>query len=164
MEAVFEILLEILLTVYYGIAVIVVPHRALKKWQRIALTVLSAFISTVAVAMIIAGPIMISMGTYRTAGIVLVVTGCLVAVVHITLFLIIRFKAKRRFTAKEAFGDECETADGKNAAETSSEECISDAQAAEALGVDKIIEERSAECAQTEAAEQPRAEVAAHND
>lgn len=160
MEAVFEILLEIVLTVYYGIAVIVVPHRSLKKWQRITLTVLSAFISTVAVAMIIAGPILISMGTYQTAGIALVVTGCLVAVIHITLFLIIRFKAKRKITAKEAFGDGAEPADAFAAAETvSAADPTTDTQTAEAGECEVTNDGLSVECVQAEAAD----EVAAHN-
>ncbi len=95
MEAVFEILLEIVFTLYYGVAIAIVPNRQFKRWQRVVLLIVSIVVSSCALAMLIAGPIMISYGTYTTLGIVFCCVGSLVLVLHVTLFFVLRHRNKK---------------------------------------------------------------------
>ena len=101
-----EILLEIIMEMYLEIAEILVPDAQFKKWQRVALKVLSVLVSCAVFFLVLFGiVILVEEGAKDVTGIALLSTGCAILGVQLILFFIALLhenKTGKRKKAKEA--------------------------------------------------------------
>ncbi len=84
-----ELLYEIFFEIYLGFWTILVPERKFKKWQETLLKLACILVSLIIFALIFAGICLLCETPMKTAGIILLVIGCVLLVTQITLFIIV---------------------------------------------------------------------------
>ena len=84
-----ELLGEILLELYLGIAEMIVPDHKFKKWQEKLLQFLSVFAGILILVLIVAGVVLMIETEQTALGIALLSIGCAMLVVQVVLFIIL---------------------------------------------------------------------------